>query len=58
MCNWIMTHLVYNLLLSLPEKTHPLEQKFLTQIIKTKAHEQGSMMAQIAVYQAEADLSG
>ena len=56
MRNWIMTHLVYDLLLSLPENAHPLEQKFLTQIIKTEAHEQGSMMAQIAVYQAEANL--
>ena len=56
MHNWIMTHLVYNLLLSLPENAHPLEWKFLTQIIKTEAHEQGSMMAQIAVYQAEANL--
>ena len=57
MCNWIVTHLVYDLLLSLPVDAHPLERKFLTQIIKTEAREQGSMMAQIAVYQAEANLS-
>lgn len=56
MCNWIMTHLVYDLLLSLPVDAHPLEQKFLTQIIKTEAREWGSMMVQIAVYQAEANL--
>ena len=56
MHNWIMTHLVYDLLLSLPVDAHLLERKFLTQIIKTKAHEQGSMMVQIAVYQAEANL--
>jgi len=55
MRNWIMTHLVYDLLLSLPEDAHPLERKFLNQIIKSEARERGSMMAQIAVYQAEAN---
>ena len=37
--NWIMTHLVYELLLSLPEDMHPLEKIFLDQIIKTDACE-------------------
>lgn len=55
MRNWIMTHLVYDLLLSLPADAHPLERKFINQIIKSEARERGSMMAQIAVYQAEAN---
>ena len=52
--NWVMTHLIYELLLALPEDAHPLERQFINQIIKTAARERGSMMAQIAVYQAEA----
>lgn len=52
--NWVMTHLIYKLLLALPEDAHPLECQFINQIIKTAARERGSMMAQIAVYQAEA----
>lgn len=52
--NWVMTHLVYELLLALPENAHPLERKLIESVITTQARERGSMMAQIAVYQAEA----
>jgi hypothetical protein len=48
-----MTHLIYELLLALPEDAHPLERQFVNQVINTAARERGRMMAQIAVYQAE-----
>ena len=52
--NWVMTHLVYELLLSLPDNAHPLERKLLHSVIQTQGREQGTMMAQIAIYRAEA----
>lgn len=52
--NWLMTHLTYELLLLLPEDAHPRERDMVQLVITTQAQERGSMMAQIAVYQAEA----
>lgn len=52
--SWVMTHLIYELLLGLPEDAHPLERETINQTIKQAARERGSMMAQIAIYQAEA----
>lgn len=34
--NWVMTHLIYELLLSLPEDAHPLEQNMLQNVITTQ----------------------
>lgn len=33
--NWVMTHLIYELLLSLPKDAHPLEQNMLQNVITT-----------------------
>ena len=52
--NWVMTHLIYELFLFLPEDTHPWEWEMIQSVITTQAQEQGSMMAQMTVYQAEA----
>ena len=55
MQNWVQTHLVYELLLSLPPTAHPKERDMLERIIKTQGHERGSLMTQIAIFQSEAD---
>lgn len=54
MRSWVMTHLIYELLIGLPEDAHPLEKEVIKQVITKAARERGSMMTQIAVYQAEA----
>jgi len=55
MRNWVQTHLVYELLLSLPPTAHPKECDMLERIIKTQGRERGSLMTQIAIFQSEAD---
>jgi hypothetical protein len=55
MRNWVQTHLVYELLLSLPPTAHPKERDMLERIIKTQGRERGSLMTQIAIFQSEAD---
>lgn len=52
--NWVMTHLINEHLLSLPEDAHSQEWEMIQSVITTQAWEWGSMMAQIGVYQAEA----
>lgn len=52
--NWVQTHLLYELLLSLPDDAHELERKILDQIVKDEARQRGGMVTQIAVFRSEA----
>jgi hypothetical protein len=51
--NWVQTHLLYELLLSLPDDAHELEHKILNQIIKDEG-KRGGMVTQIAILRGEA----
>lgn len=52
---WVQTHLLYELLLELPEHASPQEKSMLDRIIRAEAAGQrGGMVTQIAVSQAEA----
>lgn len=46
--NWTQTHLIYELLLSLPPDAHAKEHE-LERIIQKEARSRGSMMSQIAI---------
>lgn len=48
--NWVQTHLIYKLLLDLPDDSHPLEWQLLECIIKSEGWEWGTMMIQIAIF--------
>lgn len=52
--NWVSTHLIYELLISLPADAHPLERNTLNTIVMTEGRQRGSMMTQIAIFQSEA----
>lgn len=52
--NWVQSHLLYELLLSLPEDAHELERKIINEII-TNEGKRGGMMTQIAILQGEAN---
>ena len=53
--NWVQTHLIYELLLGLPEDASPHEHNLLDRIIRAEAKGQrGGMMTQIAIFRAEA----
>jgi hypothetical protein len=55
MRNWVMTHLIYEYILALPEDAHELEKSYIDRIIKTKARDnRGGMMSELAMYQAAA----
>ncbi|RXW19193.1 hypothetical protein EST38_g6659 [Candolleomyces aberdarensis] len=51
---WVMSHLIYELLLSLPDDVHPHERSLLDQIIKFEGR--GSMLNDIAVFRSEASV--
>ncbi len=53
--NWVQTHLIYELLLALPDDSHPLEQQLLERIIKSEGRERGTMMTQIAIFRSETE---
>jgi hypothetical protein len=57
MRNWVQTHLIYELLISLPADAHPLERKFLDQIIRDEGRQRGSMMTQIALFRSQTSSS-
>ena len=52
--NWVQTHLLYELLLSLPDNAHELEHKILDQIIRDEGRKRGGMVTQIAIFRGEA----
>ncbi|KAF9455543.1 hypothetical protein BDZ94DRAFT_1179759, partial [Collybia nuda] len=56
--NWVQTHLLYELLLSLPDNAHELERKILDQIVKDEARQRGGMVTQIAVFRSKASTDG
>ncbi|KAF8223670.1 hypothetical protein L208DRAFT_1426005 [Tricholoma matsutake] len=57
MHNWVMTHLIYEYILTLPEDAHELEKSYINRIIKTKAHDnRGGMMSKLVMYQAAASV--
>ncbi|KAL0056601.1 hypothetical protein AAF712_016795 [Marasmius tenuissimus] len=53
--NWVQTHLIYELLISLPPDAHILERQLVEEIIETEGRERGGMMTQIAMFRSEAD---
>ncbi|KAF9489274.1 hypothetical protein BDN71DRAFT_1530062 [Pleurotus eryngii] len=53
--NWTWTHLVYELLLSLPPDAHAKEHELLEWIIQKEARSRRSMMSQIAIFRSEVD---
>ncbi|KAF6764943.1 hypothetical protein DFP72DRAFT_986014 [Ephemerocybe angulata] len=54
--NWVQTHLLYELLLLLPNDAHPGEQALINEIID-KDVERGGMVVEMAIFQAEATLN-
>lgn len=57
MRSWVMTHLIFEYLLALPEDGNDLEKGYIDRIIRTEAREnRGGMMSDLAVYRAEASL--
>ncbi|KAF9461453.1 hypothetical protein BDZ94DRAFT_1310595 [Collybia nuda] len=55
MRNWVMTHLIYEYILSLPEDAHDIEKGYIDRIIRTEAREnRGGIMTELAMYRAEA----
>ncbi|KAF8968992.1 hypothetical protein BDZ97DRAFT_1754924 [Flammula alnicola] len=51
--NWVQTHLIYELLLGLPDDAHPHERDLIERILKTEG-KRGGMMAEIAIFRSEA----
>ncbi|KAL0948125.1 hypothetical protein HGRIS_010742 [Hohenbuehelia grisea] len=52
----VQTHLIYELLLSLPENAHPLERQLLEQVIQQEGRRQRrGMMTQLAIFRSEAE---
>ena len=58
MRSWVQTHLIYEYLLCLHSDAYLLKKQMINSIIKTQAHNRGSMMTQIAIYQSEATANG
>jgi hypothetical protein len=57
MRQWVMTHLIYEYLLALPEDAPELECTFIDRIIRQEAcKNHGGMMTELAIYRAEAHL--
>jgi len=56
MRHWVMTHLLYEYLLALPDdEEHKHERKYIDKIIQQEGREaRGSMMTELAIYRAEA----
>lgn len=55
MRQWVMTHLLYEYLLALPEDAHELERAYIDRIIRQEGREnRGGMMTELAIYRAEA----
>jgi hypothetical protein len=55
MCNWVMTHLIYEYILTLPDDAHELKKSYIDRIIKTEAHDnRGGTMSELAMYRAAA----
>jgi hypothetical protein len=53
--NWVQTHLIYELLIGLPDDASPPEKALLDCIINTEASRQrGGMMTEIAIFRSEA----
>lgn len=53
--NWVMTHLIYEYILALPDTAHPKERQYVDQIIRKEARgERGGMMTELAIYRSEA----
>ncbi|KAF9458867.1 hypothetical protein BDZ94DRAFT_1330629, partial [Collybia nuda] len=51
MRSWVMTHLIFEYLLALPEDDNNLEKGYIDMIIRTEAREnRGGMMSDLAVY--------
>jgi hypothetical protein len=57
MRNWVMTHLIYEYILSLPEDANDIEKGYIDRIIRTEAREnRGGIMTELAIYRAEASV--
>ncbi|KAF5384411.1 hypothetical protein D9615_003304 [Tricholomella constricta] len=55
MRNWVMTHLVYDYLVSLPENAHDMEKKYIEKVVRQEGREnRGGLMTELAIYRAEA----
>ncbi|KAF8968602.1 hypothetical protein BDZ97DRAFT_1916035 [Flammula alnicola] len=51
--NWVQTHLIYELLLELPDDAHQHERVLIERILKSEG-KRGGMMAEIAIFHSEA----
>lgn len=56
MRNWLRSHLLYELLLALPENAHPHEVAMIDQIIENETR-RGGMAVEIAIFRAEASVN-
>lgn len=55
MRQWVMTHLIYEYLLALPDDCHPLERAFVDNIIHREGStDRGSMMSELATHRFRA----